>query len=207
MKPADVTAPRPRIAVVGLGQELRGDDAAGVAVAQALQAALGEDERVLVIAAGPAPENCLGPLCRFKPDRVLFVDAAQMDDTPGAIRWLPWHEVRGVGVGTHGLSPQVLARFLSGELGCEMALVGIQPVSDEIAAPLSPEVADAVDTIVLCLLRLVAQDWVLKYETTPREQLVPAQVVASHSAADRDLDPRARQTIRDWPKKQMGGVK
>jgi hydrogenase maturation protease len=161
MKPADVASRRPRIAVVGLGHELRGDDAAGIAVARALQAALGDDDGLLVIVAGPAPENYLGPLRRFNPDQVLFVDAAQMDEVPGAIRWLSWRELEGLGPWTHGLSPQALDRFLIGELGCAMSLIGIQPAGNEIAASLSPEVADAVDTVVLCLLRLLAQDWVL----------------------------------------------
>jgi hydrogenase 3 maturation protease len=160
MKPADIASRRPRIAVVGVGHELRGDDAAGIAVARSLQAALGDDDGLLVIVAGPAPENCMGPLRRFNPDQVLFVDAAQMDEVPGAIRWLSWRELDGLGPWTHGLSPQALGRFLSSELGCSMSLVGIQPAGNEIAAPLSSEVADAVDTVVLCLLRLLAQDWV-----------------------------------------------
>jgi hydrogenase 3 maturation protease len=161
MKLVEPCATIPRIAVVGMGHELRGDDAAGVAVARALQAALGDDDRWLVIDAGPAPENYTGPLRRFEPDLVLFVDAAQMDEAPGTIRWLPWRETDRLGSSTHTLSPQVLARFLIRELGCEATLVGIQPSHDTLAAPLSPEVADAVDTVVLCLLRLLAQDWVL----------------------------------------------
>jgi hydrogenase 3 maturation protease len=161
MTPADVASQRPRIAVVGLGHELRGDDAAGIAVARALQAALGDDDCLLVIAAGPAPENHIGLLRRFNPDQVLFVDAAQMDEGPGAIRCLSWRELDGSGPWTHGLSPQALHRFLTGELGCAVSLIGIQPAGNEIAASLSPEVADAVDSVVLRLLRLLAQDWVL----------------------------------------------
>ncbi len=138
----------PRIAVVGMGHELRGDDAAGLAVARALQRALEGDEHWLVIDAGPAPENQTGPLRRFKPDVVLLVDAAQMDEAPGAVCWLSWNETGGISASTHSLSPRVLAGFLIGELGCEVALLGIQPASNAIDARLSPEVAEAVATIV-----------------------------------------------------------
>jgi hydrogenase 3 maturation protease len=138
----------PRIAVLGIGHELRGDDAAGLAVARALQRALAGDGHWLVIDAGPTPENQTGPLRRFKPDVVLLVDAAQMDEAPGVIRWLPWNETGGISASTHTLSPQVLARFLIGELGCEVALLGIQPAHNAIDARLSPEVAEAVATIV-----------------------------------------------------------
>jgi hydrogenase 3 maturation protease len=161
MKLAEPCAAIRRIAVVGMGHELRGDDAAGIAVARALQTALGSDERLLVIDAGPAPENYTGPLRHFEPDLVLFVDAAQMDEAPGTIRWVPWREVDGLGVWTHALSPRVLACFLIGQLGCEVTLLCIQPSNNSLAASLSPEVADAVDTVVLCLLRLLAQDWAL----------------------------------------------
>jgi hydrogenase 3 maturation protease len=161
MSAVDVAFPRQRIAVVGLGHELRGDDAAGIAVARALQGALGHDDRSLVIAAGAAPENYTGVLRRFDPEQILFVDAAQMDEEPGAIRWLSWRELDGWGPWTHALSPQALGRFLTGELGCVMSLIGIQPAGNELGAALSPEVANAVDTVVLCLLRILAQDWVL----------------------------------------------
>ncbi len=161
-------APRlpPRVAVVGMGHELRGDDAAGVVVARALQMALGDDERLLIIDAGSVPENHTGPLRRFAPDLVLFVDAAQMDEAPGTIRWLPWPETQRAGAATHGPSPHTLAKFLIGELGCEVTWVGIQPAGNEIAAPLSPEVAEAVDTVVLCLLRVLARDWVLAFSSS-----------------------------------------
>lgn len=141
----------PRIAVVGVGHELCGDDAAGLAVARALQRALADDEHSLVIEAGSAPENHTGALRRFKPDIVLLVDAAQMDETPGAIRWLPWGETDGISASTHTLPLYILAQYLVNELGCEVALLCIQPAHNTIGAALSVEVAGAVDTIVNAL--------------------------------------------------------
>jgi hydrogenase 3 maturation protease len=145
----------PRVAVVGIGHELRGDDAAGLAVARALQTALAGDERVLVIDAGPVPENHVGPLRRFKPDVVLLVDAAQMGEEAGMIRWLSWKETDGLGASTHTLSPRLLAQFLIDELGCEVALLGIQPRDNAIDDRLSPEVAGAVDAIVAAVQTFV----------------------------------------------------
>jgi hydrogenase 3 maturation protease len=138
----------PRVAVVGVGHELRGDDAAGLAVARALQAALAGDERVLVIDAGPVPENYVGPLRRFQPDVVVLVDAAQMGEEAGVIRWLSWQETDGLSASTHTLSPRLLAQFLISELSCEVALLGVQPNNNAIDDPLSSEVVGAVDEIV-----------------------------------------------------------
>jgi hydrogenase 3 maturation protease len=142
----------PRIAVVGVGHELGGDDAAGLAVARALQTALADDERLSVIEAGSAPENQTGRLRRFKPDLVLLIDAAQMGETPGVIRWLPWDETDGISASTHTLPFHILARYLVSELGCEVALLCIQPARNTIGAPLSAEVAEAVNTIVNILV-------------------------------------------------------
>ena len=101
----------PRIAIVGIGHQLRGDDAAGVMAARALKQLYGQvpDRRLLVVDAGPAPENCTGPLRRFDPDLVILIDAAEMNEAPGTIRWLAWQETSGLSASTHTLPPYVLA--------------------------------------------------------------------------------------------------
>ena len=137
----------PRVAVVGVGHELNGDDVAGLAVVRALSPALAPSDRVLIVDAGPAPENTTGLLRRFAPDLVLLVDAAQMDAPPGAVRWLDWQETTGISASTHTLPLHLLARYLVVELGCEVALLGIQPAANVPGAPLSPEVEEAVDAV------------------------------------------------------------
>jgi hypothetical protein len=61
-----------RVAVMGIGHELQGDDAAGVLIARHLQSLLGPSEERLILCVGPAPENCTGALRRFEPDLVLW---------------------------------------------------------------------------------------------------------------------------------------
>ncbi len=136
------------IAVVGIGHELRGDDAAGVIVARGLTPILASRDGFLVVDAGPAPENFTGHLRRFKPDLVLLVDAAQMQETPGTIRWLDWRETSGVSASTHTLPPYVLSEYLVSELGCQVALLGIQALDTSLGAPLSTPVKQAVESIV-----------------------------------------------------------
>ena len=140
-----------RVAIVGIGHELRGDDAAGVSVARSLQLAVGSIHELtlrelplLVIDAGAAPENFTGQLRRFDPDLVLLIDAAQLNEAPGTIRWLDWQETSGLSASTHTLPPHVLAEYLVNELNCEVALIGIQPQGNEFDAPLSPPVQQAV---------------------------------------------------------------
>lgn len=138
----------PRTAVVGVGHELRGDDAAGCAVARALAPVAESHSHVLVLDAGAAPENQLGPLRRFGPDLVIFVDAAQMGERAGTVRWFSPDETTGVSASTHTLPPAVIAQFLELELGCEVALIGIQPEQNALGTPVSASVQEAVELVV-----------------------------------------------------------
>jgi hydrogenase 3 maturation protease len=141
-----------RLAIVGVGHELRGDDAAGLAVARALQGTDAPDR--LVIVAGHAPENHTGAIRRFAPDLVLLVDAAQMDAPPGTVRWLSLSEIDGLSASSHTLPLSLLAHYLAATLGCQVALLGIQPLGTEIGAPLSPAVAVAVTAVTTRLSHL-----------------------------------------------------
>ncbi len=143
------THPANRIAVVGIGNELRGDDAAGLEVVRRLKKRLkGHPEQLLLIEAGPVPENFTGPLRRFQPEMVLLVDAALMGEEPGALRHLDWKEAAGFPSSSHTLPLETFAAYLVGELGCEVRLLGLQPGGDELGAPISEAMDAAVNRAV-----------------------------------------------------------
>ncbi|MEA1977839.1 MAG: hydrogenase 3 maturation endopeptidase HyCI [Chloroflexota bacterium] len=135
-----------RIAVMGIGHELQGDDAAGVLIARHLQSLLGLSEERLILCAGPAPENCTGALRRFEPDLVLMIDAAQMDEGPGTVQLISCQDITGIGASTHTLPLHILVKYLTSELGCEITLLGIQPEFVEFGeiSPLMRKVVPAI---------------------------------------------------------------
>ena len=154
-----VSRPR-RLAVLGIGNELNGDDAAGVLVARALRdgicGSVGPgsswtaptlDGHFLVIEAGLAPENFTGTLRRFHPELVLLVDAAELGQPPGTVAWVGWAEAGGWSGSTHTLPPSVLAHYLVEELSCEVILVGIQPARLDFGAGVSAEVQQAITEV------------------------------------------------------------
>ncbi len=143
-----------RIAILGIGNEINGDDAAGVEIVRRLQASLTGIINLLLVDGGTAPENFTGPIRRFAPQMVILVDCADMGATPGTIAWLEMDEVEGFSASTHTLPPTVLAQFLSNELDCEIGLIGIQPEMLELGAPFSAGVQTAVDQIVNTIVRL-----------------------------------------------------
>ena len=144
------TGEPPLGAVVGIGNTMRNDDAAGILVArELLQRERSEDtSHLLVISAGSAPENVTGELRSFAPDLILLVDAAEMRDAPGAICWVPIQFIEGMSASTHSLPLSMLARYLTLELNCLVALIGIQPKSNDVGEIVSAEVSQAIDEIV-----------------------------------------------------------
>lgn len=136
-----------RIAVVGIGSELRGDDAAGLLVARTLGSLLAGHDSVLILEGGTAPENVTGALRYFRPHLVLLADAAQFNAPPGTVRWLDWRAAAGFGASTHAGSLSMVGQYLSAQLGCEVALLGIQMGDNALGAPLTREVMLAVEKL------------------------------------------------------------
>ena len=153
----------PSIAILGVGRPLRSDDAAGTLVAGALSRCrcAKDTDRVRVIAAGPAPENSAGDLRAFAPDLLLIVVAADMGEEPGAIRWIAEGHSDGLSASTHNFALSVLAGYLRPELTCAVALLGIQPASDEVGERVSPEVWQAMHQVTNGLDELLSSPRVL----------------------------------------------
>jgi hydrogenase 3 maturation protease len=147
----------PRIAIVGIGNEYHGDDAAGVGVARALQQReyAADVGRVLVIEAHRAPENITGELRSFRPQEVILIDAVQMNLPSGEIAWIPWEITTGMCASSHSLPLSMLARYLTLEFGCKVHLLGIQPAQNDVYAPLSQAVQAAVDELIQTFCRLL----------------------------------------------------
>ncbi|HEX2981285.1 MAG TPA: hydrogenase 3 maturation endopeptidase HyCI, partial [Anaerolineaceae bacterium] len=141
-------ARQPRLAVVGLGSELLGDDALGLVCARRLAKKTVHRPDFLVVEAGPVPENALGPLRRFEPDLVVIVDAADLALRPGSIRLVEADQLEGFSASTHTFPLSFIMDFFSHELGCPVKLLAIQPAQFEFTALLSIPVRDAVGRVV-----------------------------------------------------------
>lgn len=136
-----------RITILGIGNEMRGDDAAGMLVVRVLNLRVVNFEGLRIIEGGLAPENATSDLRKFSPNLVLLIDAADMGKEAGSIALIPMEQIDGMSANTHSLPLSMLARYLKLELNCEVALLGIQPKSIEMGEPVSYEVNQAVSDI------------------------------------------------------------
>ena len=153
-----------RVAIVGGGHELCGDDAAGLLVSRHLASG----PTALVIEAGPAPENVGFALRKFAPEAILLVDAAILGLAPGSIVCLEAAGLAGVSASSHTLPLDVVAAFWKSEFSCDVFLFGIQPTTTEFGAPLSSPVVAAARVLASTISATLALPFVEIRSFPPR---------------------------------------
>lgn len=149
---AGLLAGTERLAILGAGHELMADDAAGVAITDALIERFGDgSERFRVWSGGTAPECFTGVIKAFQADHVLIIDAADFGGAPGALCDVEPSVVGGVSFSTHMLPLKVMLEYLQKELGCRATILGIQPACLEFGGEMTPEVRETVDAVIRAL--------------------------------------------------------
>jgi hydrogenase 3 maturation protease len=136
---------RARQVVFTVGNELRGDDAAGPLLARLLE------ERPIegweVIDGSSVPENHVHAVRRIGPERVVVIDAADMGLAVGEIRRLDENDVaRHFLMTTHSLPLSFVLGSLRESI-TEVEFLGIQPRDTTFLAPASPQIREAVESL------------------------------------------------------------
>lgn len=148
-----------RLAVIGVGSELRADDACGVIAAKKLKQALdGEIKkgRVAVFIGATAPENITSQLRHFAPTHVLIIDSCSMSASAGEARLIDPRDIRGVSFSTHRMPLGILAEYLKASLGCEVALLGIQPEDIAFGSPVCARVSRSIDNVCAMIKEILS---------------------------------------------------
>jgi len=114
-----------RTAFLGMGNVDRGDDGAGMALAQKLL----ESGISNVFLGGTNPEKNLPSIRDGGYDTVFLLDAAHMGAEPGSIAILDAREIQSTFpvVSTHKISAGMLARLITEGNRTSVWLIGIQP--------------------------------------------------------------------------------
>jgi hydrogenase 3 maturation protease len=133
-----------KVAVVGIGNEMRGDDAVGCYVARKLEGISG----ALVIDAGDVPENYTQLLRAYEPDCILLIDAVDVGANAGSIVIMHREELPlSLSVSTHGIPLRLLADYLHRELGADVMLIGIQVGTTSFGATMCDDVKESADVV------------------------------------------------------------
>jgi len=130
--------------IVCVGNDLCGDDGAGVAIANKLT----DSVPWRIFNTQTVPESFLMKIVDHKPSSVVLVDALDFGAAPGAVELIEAANVTGQGPSTHGPAPLAFLDVLKLFHPCRQAVLGIQPESTEFDQPLTKPVSRAVDMVV-----------------------------------------------------------
>ena len=139
-----------RIAVLGVGSELRADDNAGMLIAQELERSEAQINKAVdlkVFLGHTAPENLSGEIKKFEPTHVIIIDTADIGKKPGEIALFTPENIGGISFSTHKLPIKVLASYLTQSFDCKVIIIGIQPKTLDFGKNVSREVIASIKEI------------------------------------------------------------
>jgi hydrogenase 3 maturation protease len=144
-----------KLAVLGVGNPLRGDDSLGLEILRQLKGRVPHNVRL--IESQTMPENFTGKVERFKPSHVLLIDTASFDAKPGAVRLIPPEGIEGVAIWTHALPLSIFAEIVQKSIKAKVLLLGVQPKTVNYREGLSPEVEKASKKIAETIAEVLAE--------------------------------------------------
>jgi hydrogenase 3 maturation protease len=137
--------------IVGIGNTLKADDAAGPLVCKKLRQAKSSAEP---IDTGTVPENYIQPIIKKKPHNLVVIDAIDFGGSPGQIKIFRPEQLSSIVISTHTLSPRVFIDMIRAELDIDVYFIGIQPVQTALGQPISEQVSLAVQQLSEGLIEL-----------------------------------------------------
>lgn len=137
--------------VIGLGNRLKSDDAAGSVLAERLKKTVNAD----IIDAEVSLENYLGKVVKLKPDSVIVIDAVFMNKKPGTAVIIKKGELAEIQFSTHGLSLNYFCDYLSNEGIKNIVIIGIQPENVLLGDKISPAVEKGIKRLEEILVRIL----------------------------------------------------
>jgi hydrogenase 3 maturation protease len=130
--------------IVGIGNLLKGDDAAGPIVCQKLCDAGASAE---IIDAGTAPENYIQAIIRKTPESLLVIDAIDFGASAGAIEVFRPEQLTSFIISTHSLSPHLFVDMICREIEIDVYFIGIQPAHTQLGQAVSSQVSQAIQEL------------------------------------------------------------
>jgi len=135
-------------ALLGVGNALKGDDAFGPLLVEALTGKVS----IPLFDAGTAPENYLGPILRSGTPKILFVDAADFGAAPGTQALLRLDEISDLSFSTHTASLKLFADLiLDSNPKVDIRVLVLQPKGTCFGDEPSPELREAVVTLSMLI--------------------------------------------------------
>ena len=136
-----------KVAVLGIGSDLRGDDAAGIIAAEQIGKHIKRKKtaaEVKFFIGATAPENLTGEIKKYQPSHLVIIDAVHSNVPPGQITIMDPAGLDEISFFTHKLPVKLMIDYLLHFCKCTVIIVGIQPKDISVGSSVSKEVRQAV---------------------------------------------------------------
>lgn len=155
-----------KIVVIGIGNYLRGDDAAGLKTVELLEKKLSNftfNDFVEILNCETSPESFLGKIESLSPSHVIVVDAVHMNLQPGSIGIFSKDDLLDfITTSTHSVSPKLLFTYIEDIIGAKTLLIGIQPKNLDFGQNLSSDIFHAANIISDILVEVIKNEKIAK---------------------------------------------
>lgn len=144
-----------KVLILGIGNPLRGDDAAGPELIRRLSSpSLPTLKPMLLLDVGEVPENYVGKIVKERPDTVVLVDAVDLGASPGTVRVVEKDDIGAEFFSTHSVSLNMVADYIDKETSADVFVLGIQPGNLAFKEEISEPVRESLEKIVKVLERV-----------------------------------------------------
>ena len=142
--------------VLGIGNRLGGDDAAGTCMVDMLnqrqhRARVRFPAEIMAIDTGTAPESYTSVIRQHRPDLLILVDAADMGLPPGALRTITPEKISILSFSTHHMPLSMFISYVEEFCG-KVLLVGVQLEQTETGKHISKAVRKSVKKLAEAIL-------------------------------------------------------
>lgn len=138
--------------ILGIGNDLKADDGIGPHIIAQLENQAPDQIELLNV--GTVPENFISLLIEKQPEFILLLDAALMQAEPGSIRLIDKDNIGGVAFSSHQLPLTFFIEYLESNITATILVLGIQPLTDDFAQPISEPVQTAANYIINTLTHI-----------------------------------------------------
>lgn len=146
-----------KIMFLGVGSELRGDDAAGIITAAELKKHIKsvKKKKISIVMGDTAPENLTGQIIRFNPESLVIIDAADFGKQAGTVKIFDPDGISGVSFSTHRLPFKIMADYLRQSINCQITIIGIQAKNLAFATQPSKQVKASAKQLAKVILEVL----------------------------------------------------
>jgi hydrogenase 3 maturation protease len=133
------------VAIVGIGNIMRGDDGFGPKLIESL---VKKRVKAHLFDCGTVPENYIFPILSTSCDTIILVDAADLGAPAGSVKALDLKDISSSGISTHNSSIRLFTDLLmTGKDNLNIFAVSIQPKRIAFGDPLSDEVRAGIEDL------------------------------------------------------------